>query len=124
MKIICEVFLSKHTGSDIAQIVNASSQLMHPLLVALACDIKIVIKVCYECLTDSDHSVYTCCKRILVKISLNLIDHLGNQNVPAERHHLLIGHPELRNQTYTVDISIRTCYTCLSDVAFPQIHII
>ena len=52
MKIISEIFLSKHTGSDIAEVVNISSQLMHPLLVAAAYDIKIVIKVCYECLTD------------------------------------------------------------------------
>ena len=55
MKIICEVFLSKHTGSDIAQGVNAYSQLTHPLLIVLACDTKIVIRVCYECLTDSEH---------------------------------------------------------------------
>ena len=54
MKIICEVFLSKHTGSDIAQVVNTSSQLTHPLLIVSACDIKIVIKVCHECLTDTE----------------------------------------------------------------------
>ena len=55
MKIICEVFLSKHTGSDTAQVVNVSLQLIHPLLIVSAYDIKIVIKVFYECLTDSNH---------------------------------------------------------------------
>ena len=55
MKIICEVFFSKHTGSDIAQVINVSSQLIHPLLIVSAYDIKVVIKVCYECLTESDH---------------------------------------------------------------------
>ena len=55
MKIICEVFFSKHTGSDIAQVVNVSLQVIHPLLIVLAYDIKIVIKVCCECLTDSEH---------------------------------------------------------------------
>ena len=55
MKIICEIFLSKHTGSDIAQVLNTSPQLIHPLLNATAYDIKLVIKVCYECLMDSDY---------------------------------------------------------------------
>ena len=55
MKIICEVFLSKHTGSNIAQVLNISSQLIHPLLTGMAYDMKIVIKVCYECLMGSDY---------------------------------------------------------------------
>ena len=55
MKIICEVFLSKHTGSDRAQVLNISSQLIYPLLTGMAHDIKIVIKVCYEYLMDSDY---------------------------------------------------------------------
>ena len=55
MKITCEVFLSKHTGTDIAQALNISLQLIHPLLTGTACDMKIVVKVCYECLMDSDY---------------------------------------------------------------------
>ena len=55
MEIICEVFLSRHTGSNVAQVLNMSSQSIHPLLTGIAYDIKIVIKVCYECLMDSDY---------------------------------------------------------------------
>ena len=44
MKIICEIFLSKHTGSDIAQVLNTSLQLIHPLLTGMAYDIKIVLR--------------------------------------------------------------------------------
>ena len=55
MKIICEVFLSKHTGSNIAQVLNISLQLIHPLLTGMVYDMKIVVKVCYECLMDCDY---------------------------------------------------------------------
>ena len=55
MKIICGVFLSKHTGSNIAQVLNISLQLIHPLLTSVAYDMKIVINVSYECLMDSDY---------------------------------------------------------------------
>ena len=55
MQIICEVFLSKHTGSNIAQVLNMSLQMIHPLLTGMVYDIKRVIKVCYECLMDSDY---------------------------------------------------------------------
>ena len=58
MKIICDIFLSKHTGSDIAQVLNTTLQLIHPLLTGTAYDIKIVIKVCYECLMDSDPKLH------------------------------------------------------------------
>ena len=54
MRIICKVFLVRHVGNDIAQVINTSSQLMHLLLINSAYDVKIVIKVCYECLTNSD----------------------------------------------------------------------
>ena len=40
MKIICEVFLSKHAGSDIAQILNKSSQLIHPLLTGFEAQVE------------------------------------------------------------------------------------
>ena len=54
MKIICEVFISKHTGSDIAQVLNITLQLIYPWFTGMAYDMKIVVKVCYECLMDSD----------------------------------------------------------------------
>ena len=38
-----------------AQVLNTSLQLIHPWLTGMAYDIKIVIKVCYECLMDSDY---------------------------------------------------------------------
>ena len=55
MTIICEILLVRHIRNDIAQVISTSSQLMHPLLIDLAYDLKIEIKVCYECLTDSNH---------------------------------------------------------------------
>ena len=45
----------RHVGNDIAQVINTSSQLMHLLLINSAYDVKIVINVCYECLTNSNH---------------------------------------------------------------------
>ena len=54
MKIICEIFLVRHVENDITQVINTSSQLMHPLLINSAYDVKIVIKVCYECLTNNN----------------------------------------------------------------------
>ena len=54
MRIICEIFLVRHVRNDIAQVINTSSQLMHLLLINSAYDVKIVIKVCYECLTNND----------------------------------------------------------------------
>ena len=54
MRIICEIFPVRHVGNDIAQVINVPSQLMHPLLINSAHDVQLVIKVCYECLTNND----------------------------------------------------------------------